>query len=582
MGINQIRLTVKILSVVVALLLAALTYEFSSLNAASQHMEAIHQRQVKSFQLASELRQSSDDLTRLVRTYVMTGDPEYERQYLAVLDIRNGKIARPESYHRIYWDFVTDSQSKPRPDSSQRVALNDLMKQAGFTDAEFGKLKEAEGKSNGLVNLEVRAMNAVKGRFDDGAGGYTKVGDPDQKLATSLVHGKDYHTYKAQIMKPIDEFFVLMEARTQAEVAVASKALTQAHHLFVGLMIAAAICVALLIWFAQRMTRVMLGCRPDKLEHALSELAAGNLAVALPQADPDSAVGRLAVAMENLRQLILQLRDEAQQVGDGVTRLKKNTDQISRDTHEMSEIIVGNVATIEELTISINHIANNSEGARETIEKTSQLSSESAAAVRRAAEETGRVQGAMSGVGDTMSDMARRSNEISSIVGVIKEIADQTNLLALNAAIEAARAGEQGRGFAVVADEVRKLAERTGQATVEISGMIAAVGEDTEKARLHIEKTRVTVQDSVESTARAVDQINAMRSNMDIAVSSMAQIAEATREQSAAVTGIAESAEKISIKTQSSDVQVQETVAALEQLQGRARDLLKGANRFSL
>ena len=134
----------------------------------------------------------------------------------------------------------------------------------------------------------------------------------------------------------------------------------------------------------------------------------------------------------------------------------------------------------------------------------------------------------------------------------------------------------------MVADEVRKLAERTGQATVEISGMIAAVGEDTEKARLHIEKTRVTVQDSVESTARAVDQINAMRSNMDIAVSSMAQIAEATREQSAAVSGIAESAEKISIKTQSSDVQVQETVAALEQLQGRARDLLKGANRFSL
>ena len=582
MSIKQIRQTVKFLSVVVALLLAALTYEFSSLNSASHHMEAINQRQVNSYQLASELRQSSDDLTRLVRTYVMTGDPEYERQYMAVLDIRNGKIARPEGYHRIYWDFVTDSQSKPRPDSSQRISLNELMKQAGFTDAEFAKLKEAEGKSNGLVNLEVRAMNALKGKFDDGAGGYTKTGDPDPALASQLVHGKDYHAYKAQIMKPIDDFFTLMETRTQSEVAIASKALTQAHHLFVGLMVAAAICVALLIWFGQQMTKAMLGCRPEKLEKALSELAAGNLAVDLPQADPASAMGCLAVAMGNLRQLILQLRNEARQVGNGVTRLKKNTDQISRDTSEMSEIIGHNVTTIEELTVSINHIANNSEGARETIEKTSQLSGESADAVRRAAEETGRVQGAMSGVGDTMSDMARRSSEISSIVGVIKEIADQTNLLALNAAIEAARAGEQGRGFAVVADEVRKLAERTSQATVEISGMIAAVGDDTEKARSHIEKTRATVQDSVESTARAVDQINAMRNNMDQAVSSMAQIAEATREQSSAVAGIAGSAEKISIKTQSSASQVQETVTSLQQLQDRANDLLDVANRFKL
>ena len=582
MNIRQVRLSVKVMSVVVALLLAALTYEFNSLNSASKHMEAINQRHIHSYQLASELRQSSDDLTRLVRTYVVSGNPEYERQYMAVLDIRNGKIARPESYHRIYWDFVTDSQSKPRPDSPQKISLNELMKQAGFTDAEFDKLKEAESKSNGLVNLEVRAMNAIKGKFDDGAGHYNKSGPPDPVLASNLVHGQDYHAYKAQIMKPIDDFFALMEARTKAEASVASEALLRAHHLFVGLMVAVALSVALLIWLSQRMTQIMLGCRPRQLENILCEIADGNLAVALPQADMASAMGRLAMMTGNLRQLILQLRNEAQEVGKGVSRLRKNTEQISQDTREMSSTIADNVATIGELTVSINHIANNSGDARETIENTSRLSGESAAAVQRAAEKTGLVQGAMSGVGDTMSEMARRSNEISSIVSVIKEIADQTNLLALNAAIEAARAGEQGRGFAVVADEVRKLAERTGQATVEITGMIAAVGEDTERARAHIEKTRVTVQDSVESTAHAVDQINAMRSNMNVAVSSMVQIADATREQSAAVAGIAASAEKINSKTQSSDAQAQETLVALKLLQERANDLLEAANRFRL
>ena len=156
---------------------------------------------------------------------------------MAVLDIRNGKVARPEHYHRIYWDFVTDSQSKPRPDSSQRVSLQDLMTQAKFAEGEFAKLKEAEAKSNGLVNLEVRAMNALKGKFEDGAGGYTRTAEPDPALAQGLVHGKDYHQFKAQIMKPIDEFFTLMETRTQVEVTQASAALSRSYYQFMGLMI---------------------------------------------------------------------------------------------------------------------------------------------------------------------------------------------------------------------------------------------------------------------------------------------------------------------------------------------------------
>ena len=582
MSINQIRIIVRWMSFVVIALLAVLTYEFSNLSNTSHELEKINQRQLQSWQLATELRQSSDDLTRLVRTYTLTGDTQYERQYQAVLDIRNGKIVRPENYHRVYWDFMLDGQNKPRPDSGQRIALQDLMKSAGFTEAEFAKLKESEAKSNGLVALEIRAMNAMKGKFADESGNYTRTADPDPNLARELVHSKAYHQFKAGIMKPFDEFFVLAEERTKTEALRTSQALARSHNLFIILMVATLISIALLIYFSQLLTKGVLGCRPRQLEHVLGEIAAGNLAIELPKADPTSAMGRLAVTTENLRKLVRQLHAAAQQVGQGISLLKNHTDLISENTGEMNSIIRANAVAVEELTVSIAQIADNTGTAQANIEKTSQISGNSVIAVEQAAAETGRVQGEMSGVGDTMSDMARRSDEISSIVGVIKEIADQTNLLALNAAIEAARAGEQGRGFAVVADEVRKLAERTGQATVQISGMITAVGEDTKKAHHHIEKTRSTVKNSVESTAHAVDQINVMRNNMDIAVTGMVKIADATREQSLAVSGIAESTEKISAKTQSTDAQVQKAVLALDELQKHANSLIEVASRFRI
>jgi methyl-accepting chemotaxis protein len=183
---------------------------------ADVHSQAELQR-YNSYLLADELRQSSDDLTRLARSYVITGDAKYEKQYWDVLDIRNGKKARPQEYQRIYWDFMAVSDHWPRP-NARPIALQELMKQSGFTSGEFAKLKEAQANSDGLVKSETIAMNAVKGRFADDAGGFTKQGEPDFKLAADLMHNVAYHQYKAQIMRPVDEFFVLLDKRTAAQV----------------------------------------------------------------------------------------------------------------------------------------------------------------------------------------------------------------------------------------------------------------------------------------------------------------------------------------------------------------------------
>jgi PAS domain S-box-containing protein len=172
----------------------------------------------QSYLLADELRQSSDDLTRLARTYVATGNEEFERQYWAVLDIRNGKRPRPVEYNRIYWDFITAAGQKPRPDGKS-IFLRDLMIKEGFTAAELEKLSQAKSNSDGLVQTERIAMNAVKGLFDDGAGNFTVKKAPDRDLASLLMNDEAYHQYKAGIMGPIDEFYVMLAKRTAEDVA---------------------------------------------------------------------------------------------------------------------------------------------------------------------------------------------------------------------------------------------------------------------------------------------------------------------------------------------------------------------------
>ena len=171
----------------------------------------------QSYRLADELRQSSDDLTRLARTFVATGDADYERQYEAILDIRNGKAPRPLDYHRIYWDLVTMDVPKPRPDGAA-ISLHEQMVREGFTATELALLTSAQKYSDALAESERIAMNAARGKFADSAGNFTVTGTPDRDRALTLLHNAAYRENKARIMRPIDEFYVLFEWRTTGDV----------------------------------------------------------------------------------------------------------------------------------------------------------------------------------------------------------------------------------------------------------------------------------------------------------------------------------------------------------------------------
>jgi PAS domain S-box-containing protein len=177
----------------------------------------------RSFLIADELRQSSDDLTRMARAYVDTGDPRFERYFWEILAIRNGELERPPNYERSYWDLVVGDPDFQSPPGGSKVSLRREMIKLGFTSGELAKLNEAENRSNELVELERTAFNAMKGQYKDPNNENDIVGEPDPGLARSILNGQNYHAAKTQIMRSVNEFYRLFDIRTLEAIQVAQR-----------------------------------------------------------------------------------------------------------------------------------------------------------------------------------------------------------------------------------------------------------------------------------------------------------------------------------------------------------------------
>ncbi len=304
------------------------------------------------------------------------------------------------------------------------------------------------------------------------------------------------------------------------------------------------------------------------------------------EAAGDDEVAQMAEAFNQfvgrLNRLFRELRSEAVQLADGVIAVGGDVERLAEDSHTLADISSSNAAAIEQVTVSISHIA---DATRETDE----LARDTGANSQASAEELQRISGAMARTSQSVGELSgllasleQRSQEISKITGVISDIADQTNLLALNAAIEAARAGEQGRGFAVVADEVRKLAERTGSATVEIGKMVENILSETGKAVGNMNSTIGAVDSSAAQTEAARERLVDITRAMRQVVEKIGDVALSTGEQHNATTAMAQSTESINNKILDSDAALQSAQQTLKTLDGVARSMQEAFSRFKL
>ncbi|MBB6428806.1 methyl-accepting chemotaxis protein [Algisphaera agarilytica] len=375
------------------------------------------------------------------------------------------------------------------------------------------------------------------------------------------------------------EDFLSAELQGQAEAAASSAANTMlAFAAATGLIVLLGVAGA---WFIMRSINRPIG----KLVATINEIQTTNNLNLTADTSAKGEVGQLAGSFNEfvgtLRDIIGQVSQSSEEVAAAATEVAACSDELARGMGEQSSQVMSMSAAIEEMSASVVEVARQASDAAGDADQAGSVAREGQGVVRQTVDGMQSIKDAVTHSAQAVSELGKRGEQIGEIIAVINDIADQTNLLALNAAIEAARAGEHGRGFAVVADEVRKLADRTTQATDEISQSIIAIQKDTTSAVGRMNTGTDQVNHGVETATQAGTSLEQIVGTSESLATKVQSIAAAAEEQSSAAQEVALGIEQINTVSSYSLEGTRQANKASDHLSRKAEELRELVSRFN-
>lgn len=435
-------------------------------------------------------------------------------------------------------------------------------------DIETARLSDAARQQAAAVRPVIeRYVNTAKS-----IGGTATQPPPEQQAAFE----RDFETLEKEMAKLSD---LIQEgaagAHTAADAAMRSSRWTSG-----GIIVLAIAVLALLM---PLMLRRIVHPLVVLAQTARAITSNGDLTLRA-QETADNEIGQTITAfnalLDSLQGIVREVRSSSALIMERSHGMAAASDQTTAASTRQSDASNSIAGAVHELSVSIEQMSDRSSSASSASLQSGEFSRQGVQVVESTAQEMRQIADAVRASSQAIQELGQNADQISRIVSVIKEIADQTNLLALNAAIEAARAGEQGRGFAVVADEVRKLAERTAQSTQEIAAMIDSMQSSTQNAVRTMDDGVHRVEMGVDLASRAGQTIGQVAANAGSAADAVADITHALREQNTAGHEIARRVEEVA------QLAVQSQAAALDsgrhasELAGLAQGLDATVRRF--
>ena len=473
-----------------------------------------------------------------------------------------------------------------------------LYARAGATDAAEGEAleKQLNGVYQSLLKQlkdyterttrddEQAALLEAKlrlGSFMSRVKGINELAANSPEMALEMVK-RDIGPLHSNVSKSLDTLVKITTANVESASASGEETVTRTLSLTLAVAIVGVGIIGLMGFMLGRSITRPLGAMQEAITRTANELDFTKSIAVRSNDEVGQTLNAYNDLLARLRASFEDIQTAAGRAASIASDASRAATEVTENSQAQSEAAASMAAAVEQLTVSISMVATQAQTATQHTQESRAKADDGAKVVYTTIDGIQTISGSVREASSRIDALRRDSESISSVANIIKDIADQTNLLALNAAIEAARAGEQGRGFAVVADEVRKLAERTTKSTLEISTLLSQMQGTAHQAVASMASAVREVDGGVDNATKAGQAIQEIKDGSGTVYQAVEEISEAVREQSAASTAISQRIEQIAQMTERNSIATASTAEALQRMNDMSQEIERSLRAYTV